>query len=107
MHERAAARLEVDDARHGAVRVREAELVGPEDALVRGQVGAAVHVGREDGGGVDDVEGHGAVDVRRPGGGPVAFDNGLARRVVAGDVVRESGEALGELGVVAGSRVGC
>ena len=71
-----------------------------------GEVGVAGHVGREGGGGVDDVKGHGAVDPRRPGAGPVGFDHRLARGIVPGYVVGESWEARGELGFVAGSRIG-
>lgn len=103
MHQGPRARTEIDNARNGAVRVDESQLLGLDDLVVGGDVGVAVHVGREGGGGVDDVEGHGAVDPGGPGAGAVGFDYGLARGVVAGDVVGESREAVGELGVVAGS----
>ena len=68
-----------------------------------GDVRVAVHVGREGGGRVDDVEGHGAVDPWRPGTGSVGFHNRVPGGVVAGYVVREAGEVVGELGFVEGS----
>ena len=106
MHQGLGAGAEIDDASHGAVRVDQAELIGLDEGIVGGDVGVVVHVGREGGGGVDDVEGHCVVDPGGPGAGPVGFDDGGARGVVAGDVVREAREAVGELGVVAGSGVG-
>lgn len=106
MHDGLCAGPEIDDASHGAVGVHEPEPVGPDDLVVGGEVGVVVHVGREAGGGVDDVEGHGVVDERGPGGGLVGRDDGAPGSGVPGYVVRESREAMGELGVVAGSGVG-
>ena len=73
---------------------------------VGAQVGVPVHVGREGRGRVDDVEGHGVVEEGRPDGGLVRFYRRLRRGRVACYVVREAGEALGELGFVAGARGG-
>ena len=69
-------------------------------------VGVSVHVGGEGGGGVDGVEGHCVVEVGGPGAGTVGFDDRVAGGVVACYVVRESWEAVGDLGLVVGSRVG-
>ena len=71
---------------------------------MRGDVRVAVHVGREGGGRVHDVEGHGVVDPWRPGAGSVRFDDRVSRGVVPRYVVREAGEVGGELGFVGGSR---
>ena len=68
-------------------------------------VGVAIHVGGEGGGGVDGIEGHCVVEVGGPGAGTVGFDDRVAGGVVAGYVVREAWEAVGELGFVAGSGV--
>lgn len=106
VHQRPRPRAEIHDPRHGPVGVDEPELLGREERVVRGQVRVAVQVGREARGRVHRVEGHGVVQVRRPGARAVGLDGGGARGRVAGDVVREAGEALGELGRVAGARGG-
>ena len=106
VHQGLSAGSEIDHPRHGAVGIHQSQLVRLDDLVVGGEVGVAVHVGWEGGGGVDDVEGHRVVDPRRPGGGPVRLNDREPGGIVSGYVVRESWKAVGELGVVAGSRVG-
>lgn len=100
------ARTEIDNAGHGAVRVHQSQLLRLNDLVVGNEIGVAAHVRWEGGGGVDDVEGHRVVDVRRPGAGLVGLDDGVPGGIVAGYVVREAWEALGELGFVAGTSIG-
>lgn len=105
MHQRLGTGTEIHDARDGAVRVHEPQLLALDQLVVGAEIGVPVHVGREGRGRVDDVKGHCVPYEGRPGRGPVRFDDGLARGVVSGDVVREAGEAGGELGFVAGAGV--
>lgn len=106
MHQRFRTGSYIHDTRDSTVRIHETQFVGLDELIVSRDVGVAVHVGGESGGGVDGVEGHCVVEVGGPGAGAVGFDDRVAGGIVACYVVRESWEAVGDLGLVVGSGFG-
>ena len=100
MHQWFRTRSEIDNARDGAIGVNETQFAGLEELVVGVEVGIGVEGDGELGGGVDDIEGHGVVEVGSPFCGAGGCDCCGAVVVVAGYVVGEAREAGGELGGV-------